>query len=157
MSAINSFLVQNDLRIATNPCVSPDFCLDWPAFADRPCKRSCMRAWSKSGFETSDGVWTLVEHVQSGDCAWVLAAREGVNGGEVLDEVAGMADGSFAFPATFENLLRLKNLILEHDPDSTIFPTSRPKAWPEHPRDRRAFHHFHWPAVEWAMMRSRSA
>jgi hypothetical protein len=29
MSAINTFLLQNNLRIATNPCVSPDFCLDW--------------------------------------------------------------------------------------------------------------------------------
>ena len=31
MSAINSFLLKNNLRIAQNPCVSPDFCLDWPA------------------------------------------------------------------------------------------------------------------------------
>ncbi|WP_232767361.1 hypothetical protein [Geminisphaera colitermitum] len=31
MSSINEFLLTNNLRIATNPCVSPDFCLDWPA------------------------------------------------------------------------------------------------------------------------------
>ncbi|MEY4005577.1 MAG: hypothetical protein RLZZ221_1673, partial [Verrucomicrobiota bacterium] len=31
MSAINRFLLENNLRITTNPCVSPDFCLDWPA------------------------------------------------------------------------------------------------------------------------------
>ena len=31
MSAINRFLLENNLRIATNPCVSPDFCLDWLA------------------------------------------------------------------------------------------------------------------------------
>ena len=31
MSAINQFLLRNNLRIAQNPCVSPDFCLDWPA------------------------------------------------------------------------------------------------------------------------------
>jgi hypothetical protein len=27
-----------------------------------------------------------------------------------------------AFPATWENLLHLKNLIQEHDPESTVFP-----------------------------------
>jgi hypothetical protein len=38
MSAINDFLLKHNLRIAANPCISPDFCLDWPslqkAFAD---------------------------------------------------------------------------------------------------------------------------
>ena len=34
MSAINRFLLENKLRIATNPCVSPDFCLDWSALRD---------------------------------------------------------------------------------------------------------------------------
>ncbi|MEI7799589.1 MAG: hypothetical protein WCI28_05305 [Opitutaceae bacterium] len=29
MSAINAFLLQHNLRIAQNPCISPDFCLDW--------------------------------------------------------------------------------------------------------------------------------
>src|SRR2546423_994456 len=31
MSSINQFLLKNKLLIATNPCVSPDFCLNWPA------------------------------------------------------------------------------------------------------------------------------
>jgi len=30
-SRLNAFLLANDLRIAANPCVSPDFCLDWSA------------------------------------------------------------------------------------------------------------------------------
>ena len=35
MSAINRFLLEHNLRIATNPCVSPDFCLDWQALSDQ--------------------------------------------------------------------------------------------------------------------------
>ena len=31
MRRINRFLVENNLRISNNPCISPDFCLDWPA------------------------------------------------------------------------------------------------------------------------------
>ena len=33
MTPINEFLLQHKLRIAQNPCVSPDFCLDWEALA----------------------------------------------------------------------------------------------------------------------------
>ena len=32
-AAINKFLVSNGLRIVDNPCISPDFCLDWAALA----------------------------------------------------------------------------------------------------------------------------
>ena len=32
---INRFLREHGLRIAQNPCVSPDFCLDWPALGSR--------------------------------------------------------------------------------------------------------------------------
>lgn len=30
MIPINAFLLANQVRIAANPCISPDFCLDWP-------------------------------------------------------------------------------------------------------------------------------
>ena len=33
MTPVNRFLLQHNLRIAQNPCVSPDFCLDWQALA----------------------------------------------------------------------------------------------------------------------------
>jgi len=33
MRPINRFLLDHDLRVASNPCVSPDFCLDWPALS----------------------------------------------------------------------------------------------------------------------------
>ena len=30
---LNRFLLENSLRIVDNPCVSPDFCLDWPSLS----------------------------------------------------------------------------------------------------------------------------
>jgi hypothetical protein len=33
MRAVNRFLIDNNLRIAQNPCISPDFCLDWDEVA----------------------------------------------------------------------------------------------------------------------------
>jgi hypothetical protein len=35
MKPINQFLLSNNLRIAQNPCVSPDFCLDWGALSGK--------------------------------------------------------------------------------------------------------------------------
>ncbi|MBS0632583.1 MAG: hypothetical protein JSS11_11755, partial [Verrucomicrobia bacterium] len=59
-SAINSFLLQNGIRIAQNPCVSPDFCLDWPALlADLRAGRATE--YPKSRFTTAAGAWTLWE------------------------------------------------------------------------------------------------
>ena len=35
MRPINRYLLDNNIRISHNPCISPDFCLDWPALAAR--------------------------------------------------------------------------------------------------------------------------
>ncbi|MEX2044704.1 MAG: hypothetical protein WD941_05070, partial [Opitutus sp.] len=71
MSAINQFLLKNSLRIATNPCVSPDFCLDWPALSAELLAGKALRVFPKSRFETRAGAWLLMENAQ-GDCAWRL-------------------------------------------------------------------------------------
>ena len=61
MSPINEFLLKNNLRIAQNPCVSPDFCLDWKGLeADILAGR--VREYAKSRFTTSAGEWTLLEN-----------------------------------------------------------------------------------------------
>src|ERR1044072_8681206 len=100
MSSINAFLLKNNLRIATNPCVSPDFCLDWPALRAELLAGSGLKIYPKSRFETRAGAWTLLE-AASGDCAWRLEAR-----GDALADGVALADGATAFPATFSNLLR---------------------------------------------------
>ena len=121
MSAINRFLLDNDLRLSTNPCVSPDFCLDWPALCAELQAGKLLKVYPKSRFETAAGAWTLLENAQ-GDCAWRLQGRT-----DALTGGVDIPDGEQAFPATFENLLRLKNLVQEHMPQSTIFPTATDK------------------------------
>jgi len=143
MSAINDFLLQHDLRIAQNPCVSPDFCLDWPALqADVRAGRVIEHP--KSRCATAAGEFTLVENA-AGDGAWKLHAA-----------AAPWADGcahagATFFPATWANLLKLKNLIQEHDADSTIFPTAGAQLGRSTLGVGARFTTLHWPAVEWAM------
>jgi hypothetical protein len=148
MSSINSFLLQNNLRIASNPCVSPDFCLDWASLGTNVAK-GAVKTWPKSEFETAAGKWTLVED-STGDTAWKLEAKSGVDAVKVLASGVAIAGGA-AFPSTFANLLKLKNLIQEHNPASTIFPTATQKLGQSTLGIGARFTTLHWPAVEWAM------
>jgi hypothetical protein len=151
MSAINTFLLQNNLRIATNPCVSPDFCLDWPALRTAIQSAQPIHVWPHSRFETAAGKWVLLEDVATGDCAWRLDARAGAAAVTTLADGAALKDGAAVFPATFANLLRLKNLIQEHNPKSTIFPSATEQLGRSTLGIGARFTTLHWPAVEWAM------
>jgi hypothetical protein len=145
MSAINRFLLENNLRIATNPCVSPDFCLDWPALREQLRTGAPLQSYPKSRFETKAGTWTLVENAP-GDCAWCLDGRT-----DALADGVDLASGGQAFPATFANLLRLKNLVQEHNPAATIFPTAAERLGQSTLGVGARFTTLHWPAVDWAM------
>ena len=152
MKPINRFLLQHHLHIAQNPCVSPDFCLDWRVLAQQlEAGGAGTKKWIKSGFETKAGAWQLIEDVTTGDCAWLLEPRAGVKGAAVLADGVALAGRTCAFPATFENLLHLKNLIQEHHPASTIFPTAGAKLGQSTLGIGARFTTLHWPAVEWAM------
>jgi len=143
MSPINRFLLKNNLRIARNPCVSPDFCLDWEALqADLRAGR--VTEYPKSRFATAAGEFTLLENA-NGDCAWKLHA----SAQPLADGV--VAGGATVFPATWKNLLKLKNLIQEHNPASTIFPGTGDKLGRSTLGVGARFTTLHWPAVEWAM------
>jgi hypothetical protein len=144
MSAINAFLLRHGLRLAQNPCISPDFCLDWPALlADLRAGVAVQHA--KSRFRTAAGEWTLLEN-RHGDCAWKLQAH-----GNPLEQGAALDAQTMVFPATWSNLLKLKNLIQEFDPDSTIFPTAGAHLGRSTLGVGARFTTLHWPAVEWAM------
>ncbi|MDB6113519.1 MAG: hypothetical protein JWQ62_464 [Lacunisphaera sp.] len=143
MSAINDFLLKNNLRIAQNPCVSPDFCLDWPAL-QTDLKAGRAKEYPKSRFATAAGEWTLWENAP-GDCAWKLHASA-----TPLAEGVGLPGATF-FPASWDNLLKLKNLIQEHDGSATIFPTGGAKLGRSTLGVGARFTTLHWPAVEWAM------
>lgn len=151
MSAINRFLLENNLRISANPCVSPDFCLDWPALADRLSRGDALKTWTKSAFTTAAGNWTLVEDESTGDCAWRLESTTGAAPDAPLSDGVAIAGGARVFPATFRNLLVLKNLIQEHDPEATMFPTAAQQLGVRSLGVGARFTTLHWPAVEWAM------
>lgn len=150
-SAINAFLLQNNLRIANNPCVSPDFCLDWTALQSRLRAQASIHVWTASTFTTPHGEWTLQEDLETGDCAWVLTASTGSAPTTVLADGINLTAGTAAFPATWENLLRLKNIILEADPDATLFPTAGANLGRSTLGVGARFTTLHWPAVDWVM------
>ena len=145
MSAINRFLLEHDLRISTNPCVSPDFCLDWQALSDQLRAGKLLKVYPKSRFETKAGAWTLLENTD-GDCAWRLQGNT-----DALHDGIDLPDGTQAFPATFANLLRLKNLVQEHNPNTTIFATAAEQLGRSTLGIGARFTTLHWPAVDWAM------
>jgi hypothetical protein len=151
MRPINQFLLDHNLRISQNPCVSPDFCLDWPALREKLRAPSTVKEWPKSHFETAAGRWTLLEDESTGDCAWQLHPRDGKRAGDVLADGADRSGGCSVFPASWDNLLRLKNLVQEHDNDSTLFPVSSANLGRSTLGVGARFTTLHWPAVEWAM------
>ena len=152
MRTINRFLLQNGLPIARNPCVSPDFCLDWPALGRKLSSGGAkdLVEHPKSLFATAAGTWTLLEDVATGDCAWKLEAPGSAAAASALADGVVSSKGAW-FPATWENLLRLKNLVQEHDPNSTVFPSSAGSLGKSTLGIGARFTTLHWPAVEWAM------
>jgi hypothetical protein len=150
-SRLNSFLLENGLLIAGNPCVSPDFCLDWQAL--RAAHASCAtRVFAKSGFTTAAGDWSLFEEPMTGDHGWRFAARAGADAASTgLEDGERAAGGEWIFPATWKNLMRLKNLVQEHDAGATIFPTAGGGLGKGTLGVGARFTTLHWPAVEWAM------
>ncbi|MBI2517408.1 MAG: hypothetical protein HYV95_10915 [Opitutae bacterium] len=150
-SAINDYLCRNGLRIARNPCISPDYCLDWNAIVIRLCAGESFREWPKARFGTSTGQWRLWECEATGDVFWQHLPRLGGANFNGLEQGIGLDDKSSYFPATWANLLRLKNQVQEFDPDSTIFPTAAAQLGRSTIGVGARFTTLHWPAVEWAM------
>jgi hypothetical protein len=142
MRPINRFCLDHHLRIATNPAISPDACLDWPGLA-AAVRDGTAEALPRSRVATTHGGFHLARD-RHGDHAWIGPAAP-------LSEGIALADGRHAYPASWDNLLVMKNLIQEQDAASTVFPTTGGGL------DRRSlgigarFTTLHWPAVEWAM------
>ncbi len=151
-SSINAFLVQNSIWIKNNPCISPDFCLDWRRFTEGLEGNAEHIEYSRSSFSSKHGDWILVED-QWGDHAWRLK-RSDVNNKNLSQLSKGFESNLFVyFPASFENLVRLKNLILESDPESNAFPTSRENLGKSTLGIGARFTTLHWDGVDWAMSR----
>ena len=149
MSQMNAFLLKNQLRIAQNPCVSPDFCLDWPTLSASLLSGAPVTRHELSEVPTALGSFTLLEDA-SGDHAWLLRGRA-AEARQALHDGVLLPSGDVAFPATWQNLLRLKNLIQEHDPLSTVFPSASGSLAHSSLGIGARFTTLHWPAVEWVM------
>ncbi len=149
MSRINQFLTQAGLSIRENPCISPDFCRDFSRLSQRLQRNEGITHFAKSRFGVAAGTFTLTEDAD-GDCAWILKSNRSDALTTLSDGVALATDTS-AFPASWQNLLRLKNLIQEHDPGSTIFPTATGSLQHSSLGVGARLTTLHWPAVEWTM------
>jgi len=152
MATINAFLLKNNLRIATNPCVSPDFCLDWTALAQlAQTKAASVKHYALSLFHTVQGQWTLFEDTVTGDCGWLLKKKIGAVAPSTLEQGIELVADSLIYPASFVNLLALKNLIQAYDNSSTIFPTAGADLGKRTLGIGARFTTLHWIGVEWAM------
>ena len=61
MSAINDFLLRSRITIAQNPCVSPDFCLDWGALQKNLASGAGITTHAMSAFDIAAGRLALAE------------------------------------------------------------------------------------------------
>ena len=149
-TAINEFLVSNGLRIVDNPCISPDFCLDWAALAAKLTANgaTALKVYEQSGFSTAAGDWRLGEDTATGDFAWLLKGGSGEIG---LAQGVAVAGGWTAFPASFANLIALKNATQAHDAGCTIFPTASGTLEYQSLGIGARMTTLHWPACDWAM------
>ena len=76
---LNRFLLENDLRIVDNPCVSPDFCLDWPALSAKlkAGGSTVLQVFAQSTVAIASGSLTLAQDSETGDHAWLLESSGG--------------------------------------------------------------------------------
>ena len=153
MSPINDFLVSNMLWIKNNPCISPDFCLDWENMKVNLSAEEKIEKHINSRFDTEHGDWSIVEDSR-GDHAWCLSPNQSASAKEaeiLLDGFELM--GKLFYPASFENLIRIKNLVQEGDSKNSAFPTSGADLGKSTLGIGARFTTLHWDGVDWAMSR----
>lgn len=134
-----------------NPCVSADFCLHPESFHTRALTEHPL-----SRFSTEHGSWLLAEDPENGDCGWILTPLSA--GGSIEPPLRGGRPWGGAdsparviFPATWQNLLLLKEIVTRHDAKSTIFPSAAGTLGHSSLGIGARFTTMHWPAVDWTM------
>ena len=150
LSPINQFLVSNGLYIKENPCISPDFCLNWEELKDS-IETGDFKRHLKSEFSSGKGNWVLIEN-EKGDHAWEFHGNPDDSGIQYLSEGAELG-GKWYFPATYSNLIGMKNLMLEHDTSCTVFPRTSEQLGKSTLGIGARFTTLHWDGVDWAMSR----
>ncbi|MBD3391970.1 MAG: hypothetical protein GF418_07865 [Chitinivibrionales bacterium] len=166
-SAINSFLVKNGILVKDNPAISPDMTLDFESLCGSVRKDSAELAdrigrarfgglntvldktilWHRSKFTVKGERFYLVESIAAGDCGLVTAGTQDLP----FDQVREMGKSLRIVPLYWDNLVALKNFVLEDDPDSTIFPVAADSLAHTSLGIGARFTTLHWPGVAWAM------
>lgn len=148
MSAINKFLLKNNIRISTNPCISPDFCLDWSSLQKNIKDDRWITCYPNSHFTTVHGIWSILEDA-NGDHAWCLEAN-------FNDSIHLLSDGiekgrCYYFPASYDNLIEVKNIVQKCICECTIFPMTSKELGKSTLGIGARFTTLHWTGVDWAM------
>jgi hypothetical protein len=153
---MNAFLLKNGLLMTSNPCVSPDFCLNWPALSAKLASGlDCLTIYPKSTFPVADGAFTLAEDTETGDHCWLFAASGAAAAKTAHNtlEHGTAASGAYTtvYPATFNNLIKLKNAAQEADSACAIFPAAAGTLDHQSLGIGARMTAMHWPAVDWTM------
>ncbi|MBN1307913.1 MAG: hypothetical protein JXA18_08355 [Chitinispirillaceae bacterium] len=166
-SKINEFLLNNGLLIKNNPAISPDLTLDFTSLLSElrseandiaPAMEKAAQGknlpesrkiilWPQSSFSLETAVLYVVESKRSGDCALVTASKN-IPDFEGAEEIS---QSLIAIPLLWENLIKLKNAVLDGNPSSTIFPIADPRLQRTSLGIGARFTTLHWPAVAWVM------
>ena len=164
---INSFLLRNGFLIRDNPAISPDLTLDFKRFADavrseqavleKICSLASARQaagklqriilWPKSIFHIGKAAFFIVESGETGDCALLTTGMPV----PAFDSVCKIGSSIQVIPLLWSNLIKLKNFVLEDDPESTIFPRAAGGLRTTSLGIGARFTTLHWPAVAWVM------
>jgi hypothetical protein len=165
-SPINDILLANGLLIKDNPAISPDLTLNFKkVLAEISAETGVLASvtdvasaqaaipglkkitlWPKSFFSTGTAVFFVIESKETGDCALISNSR-------VIPDFDGAwkAGGLTVIPLVWSNIIRLKNIVQENDPDSTIFPRAADALRKTSLGIGARFTTLHWPAVAWSM------
>ncbi len=166
-SPINAWLVENEIRIADNPAVSPDMTLDFPALLDEVRRDASELAgrirhrsfgdlntpldktilWHRAEFEAGGEQFFILESAATGDCAIVTAGTQELP----FDDIAAVQPSLRIVPLYWDNFIALKNFVQSADPGSTIFPIACGTLGRTSLGIGARFTTLHWPAVAWAM------
>jgi hypothetical protein len=170
-AGINRFLLDHGIRIRTNPAVSPDLCLDAASLA-RAVREALPQLRELAGASGSEraamglvapagGVdfFPASELPLNGRLLFVVEERATGDAGVLvvggkplpLEGAVALADGWQLVPLLWANLVPLKNLLQEADPESTVFPVARGPLAHSSIGVGARFTTLHWPAVAWAM------
>jgi hypothetical protein len=164
---INEFLLKNKLFPKHNPAISPDMTIDFETLlglirqekdtlgpvtdlASAEIAASKLRQlvlWHKSIFKIGHSAFFVIESKSTGECALIAT------GGEIpeFERTSLVGPAMHVVPLSWPNLIRLKNLVLEADPLSTIFPKAEESLKKTSLGIGARFTTLHWPAAAWAM------